>query len=221
VAGAFVVLEGPEGGGKSSQARALVAGLAAGGYPALLTREPGGTELGDALRQILLPASPIAISARSEVLLYCASRAQLVEEVIRVALDQGQVVVSDRFGYSTLAYQGYGRGLDPRQLEAVVEFATGGLQPDLCLLLDLLPETGLARKHNLLLAGESAEWNRFEEEELAFHQRVREGYIQMARAEPNRWLVLDASLPFETLHDRITHEVSILLDRKQVLRRPA
>jgi len=138
-----------------------------------------------------------------------------------VALDQGQVVVSDRFGYSTLAYQGHGRGLDPRQLASVVGFATGGLQPDLCLLLDLPPEAGLARKRNLFLSGEPGEWNRFEEEELAFHQRVREGYLRMARAEPERWSVLDASLPFEALQDRIIHEVSILLDRKQVLRRPA
>ena len=218
--GAFIVLEGPEGGGKSSQAKALAADLAALGYSTVLTREPGGTRLGDILRDILLPATQVSISPRSEALLYCASRAQLVEDVVRPALDRDCVVVSDRFSYSTLAYQGYGRGLDVEQLETVVKFATGGLEPDLCVLLDVAPEVGLGRKRELFIAGGEKEWNRFEQEELAFHQRVREGYFRMAETEPNRWLVLDASLPFESLRDRIIQEVSILLDRKRVQRRP-
>jgi dTMP kinase len=219
--GAFIVFEGPEGSGKSSQARTLASNLGADGYPTVLTREPGGTRLGDALRQLLLPATPAPISARSEALLYCASRAQLVEDVIQPALDGGQVVISDRFGYSTLAYQGYGRGLELKELRAVNEFAVGGLQPDLCVLLDIAPEVGLGRKRSLLQAGNDGEWNRFEEEKLEFHQRVRNGYLEIAASEPERWLVLDASLPFAALQDRIMREVSTLLERKQLLRRLA
>ena len=218
--GAFLVFEGPEGGGKSSQARALAAQLTSAGYPVVFTREPGGTALGDAIRQILLHATSVAISPRSEVLLYSASRAQLVEEVIRPALEQGQVVISDRFSYSTIAYQGYGRGLGVEPVASVVRFATGDLTPDLVVLLDLEPRVGLERKRGDYLAGSTEEWNRFEEEELAFHQRVREGYLQMAKADPDRWLVLDASLPFEALQAKIMETVSILLDRKRVLRRP-
>lgn len=217
--GAFLVLEGPEGGGKTSQARVLAAGLSKAGYPTVLTREPGGTELGDAIREVVLPASSISISPRSEALLYSASRAQLVEEVVRPALAQGQVVVSDRFGYSTVAYQGYGRQLGADLVAEVVGFATGDLQPDLCILLDLEPREGIQRKYGAFLAGGSEEWNRFEQEELEFHQRVREAYLGMALADPDRWLVLDASLPFEALQDRIMTEALALLARKQV-RRP-
>lgn len=216
--GAFLVFEGPEGGGKSSQARALAGRLDQMGYPVVLTREPGGTSLGDAIRQILLPASPLSISPRSEALLYSASRAQLVEEVIRPALERGQVVVSDRYSFSTIAYQGYGRGLGAEAVAEVVEFGTCGLYPDLVILLDLDPRLGLERKRGELLAGVVEEWNRFEEEELAFHQRVREGYLALAASDPGRWVVLDASLPFETLQDRIMREVSTLLGRRRVLR---
>ncbi len=219
--GAFLVFEGPEGAGKSSQARALTSQLSQAGYPVVFSREPGGTMLGEAIRQILLPATPVAISPRSEVLLYSASRAQLVEEVIRPALEQGQVVVSDRFSHSTIAYQGYGRGLGVEPVASVVRFATDNLEPDLVILLDLEPRLGLERKRGDFLTGSTEEWNRFEEEELAFHQRVRQGYLEMAKADPERWLVLDASLPFETLQDKIKEAVSILLDRKRVLRRPA
>lgn len=218
--GAFLVFEGPEGGGKSSQARALTTRLADAGYPVVFTREPGGTMLGDAIRQILLPATPVAISPRSEALLYSASRSQLVEEVIRPALGLGQVVVSDRFSYSTIAYQGYGRKLGVEPVASVVRFATDDLQPDLVILLDLDPRLGLERKRGDYLAGSTEEWNRFEEEELAFHQRVRRGYLDLAEADPDRWLVLDASLPFRTLQDRIMEAVSSLLDRKRVSRRP-
>jgi dTMP kinase len=221
VSAAFLVLEGPEGGGKTSQTKALASRLTGAGYPTVFTREPGGTQLGTSIRDIVLPATDVSISARSEVLLYCASRAQLMEEVIAPALAQDQVVVSDRFGYSTIAYQGYGRGLNVASVSEVVRFATGGLEPDLCILLDLPPRIGLERKHGLLLSGSVEEWNRFEQEEIAFHQRVREGYLEMARSAPDRWVVLDAALPFAALQDRIMEEVSILLDRRRVLRRPA
>lgn len=216
----FLVLEGPEGGGKTSQARALANELGAAGWSAVLTREPGGTELGDAIRGIVLPANAAQISGRSEVLLYCAARAQLVEEVIRPALEQGWVVVSDRFGYSTIAYQGYGRGLDVDTVAAAVRFATSGLEPDLTILLDVPPTLGLERKRGVFLAGGIDEWNRFEQEEIAFHQRVREGYLLMARSDPDRWLVLDASLPFEVLRDRIMERVRALLYSRGMLRRP-
>lgn len=216
--GRFIVLEGPEGGGKTSQARALAARLTEAGMAVLLTREPGGTELGKMIREIVLPASSTPISARGEALLYSASRAQLIEEVVAPALAAGQLVVSDRFSYSTIAYQGYGRGLDLEETVAVTRFATGGLQPDLCLLLDLPPEEGILRKRGAFLAGGTEEWNRFEEEEIAFHQRVREGYLKMAQSDPERWRVLDASLPFQELQDRIAREVSILLDRERVPR---
>ena len=139
-------MEGPEGGGKTSQARALAARLGEAGMAVLLTREPGGTELGKMIREIVLPATSTPISARSEVLLYSASRAQLIEEVVTPALAAGQLVVSDRFSYSTIAYQGYGRGLDLEGTAAVTRFATGGLEPDLCLLLDLPPEEGIRPK---------------------------------------------------------------------------
>jgi dTMP kinase len=221
VSGAFVVFEGPEGGGKTSQARALAAALTEAGYPTVLTREPGGTQLGTAIREITLPVSSVSISGRSEVLLYCASRAQLMEEVVSPALEQGQVVVSDRFGYSTIAYQGYGRGLDVDSVSEVVRFATGGIEPDLCILLDLTPEVGLDRKRGLMLAGSADEWNRFEEEEFAFHSRVRRGYLEMAgKARAGSWVVLDASLPFEALQARIMEEVSAMLESKRVLRQP-
>lgn len=210
----FVALEGPEGGGKTSQARALAADLEAAGYATVFTREPGGTKLGSTIRDVVLPVSSIAISPRSEVFLYCASRAQLVEEVVRPALAEGKVVISDRFGYSTIAYQGYGRGLDVPSISEVVRFATGGLEPDLCLLLDLPVTTGLERKQGLVLSGSPEEWNRFEQEEMAFHQRVRDGYLEMARRDPGRWVVLDAALPFEALHGRIMTVVSALLSGK-------
>jgi len=219
VSGAFVVLEGPEGGGKTSQARALAAALTEAGYPTVLTREPGGTQLGSAIRDITLPISSVSISARSEVLLYCASRAQLMEAVVRPALAQGHIVVSDRFGYSTIAYQGHGRGLDVDSVSGVVRFATGGLEPDLSILLDLTPEAGLDRKRGLMLAGNADEWNRFEEEEFAFHSRVRKGYLEMARNAPaGSWVVLDASLPFEALQAKIMEVVSAMLEHKRVLR---
>ena len=137
-----------------------------------------------------------------------------MSEVVRPALEQGQVVVSDRFGYSTIAYQGYGRGLDVPSISEVVRFATGGLEPDLCILLDLPPKAGLERKQGLVESGSPEEWNRFEQEEIDFHRRVRDGYLEMARRDPSRWVVLDAALPFEVLHGRIMSVVSALLSGK-------
>lgn len=217
--GAFIVLEGPEGGGKTSHARVLAARLTEAGYPTVLTREPGGTELGNIIREMVLSTDAAPVSPRSEVLLYCAARAQLVDEVLRPSLEQGQIVVSDRFSYSTVAYQGYGRGLDVDAISATVDFATGGLEPDLCILLDLPVRAGLERKRGAFLAGGIGEWNRFEQEEISFHQRVRESYLRIAGERPERWRVLDASLPFEQLQDTIVREVVTLLDRMGVPRK--
>ena len=190
----FITLEGPEGAGKTTQARLLVERLRAAGQEPLLTREPGGTELGDRVRELVLHASGLPITARAETLLYCVARAQLVEQVLRPALAAGWVVIVDRYADSTLAYQGFGRALDPGGIRAVLDFATGGLRPDLTLLLDLPVEVGLERKQ-VQAASTSANWDRIEAEEVAYHRRVRQGYLELAAADPDRWRVIDASWP--------------------------
>lgn len=196
--GLFVTLEGPEGAGKSTQAARLAAALEAAGYRVCRVREPGGTPLGDALRALLLaPAAPPP-TPRAEALLYCAARAQLVAEVIRPALTAGSVVLADRFADSTLAYQGAGRGLPLDELRAAIAFAIGDCWPDLTLLLDLPVEEGLRRKQ--AAAQEGGEWTRFEAETVAFHERVRAGYLALAAAEPQRWRVFDARKAQEPLH---------------------
>jgi dTMP kinase len=180
----FVTFEGGEGSGKSTQARVLYRRLLKLGIPALLTHEPGGTPLGKQLRRWLKGEGEI--DPQTELLLFNASRAHLVSQVIRPALEKGTVVICDRFADSTTVYQGYGRGLDFALIEAVNNIATHGLRPDLTVLLDIPVEQGLDRKSLR---------DRFEREETAFHQRVRQGYLEMAKREPGRWLVIDASLP--------------------------
>ncbi len=191
--GLFITFEGPEGSGKTTHSRLLAQWLRQQGHAVLATREPGGTVIGDRVRAILLDAAHAEMQPRTEILLFSAARAQIVAEVIRPQLAQGGVVLCDRYAESTLAYQGYGRQLDLEALRLITAFATGGLRPDLILCLDLPVEVGLLRKR----AGE--EWNRMEQETLAFHSRVRQGYLTMAAAEPERWRVLDATLPVETL----------------------
>ncbi len=168
-------------------------------------REPGATPLGDHLRVLLL-APDAAITPRAEALLYCAARAELVERVIQPALAAGAVVVADRFADSTLAYQGAGRGLPLEPLVAVVRFAAGSCWPDLTLLLDLPAAEGLARKQGAA-ARQASAWTRFEGETLAFHERVRAAYHQLAAAEPQRWQLLDARAPVEQLHAAIWEAV--------------
>lgn len=180
----FITFEGGEGSGKSTQAGVLYRRLLKMGIPALLTHEPGGTPLGKQLRRWLKGEGEI--DPQTELLLFNASRAQLVSRVIRPALEKGTVVICDRFADSTTVYQGYGRGLDFALIEAVNNIATQGLRPDLTVLLDVTVEQGLDRKSLR---------DRFEREEAAFHQRVRQGYLEMAKREPGRWLVIDASLP--------------------------
>lgn len=185
----FVTLEGPEGGGKTTQARLLAEYLQGQGAPVLFTREPGGTTIGDQIRRTLMDLDNTAMSPRTEFLLFSASRAQLVEEIIRPHLEAGGVVVCDRYYDASLAYQGYGHRLDLDTLRLVTHFATAGLTPDLTLLLDLPVEEGLQRKRR------EGEWNRLDAYELAFHQRVRQGYLSLAGADPSRWVLIDAHRP--------------------------
>lgn len=188
----FITFEGPDGSGKSSQISQLAVFLRQQGYAVLETREPGGTSIGNQVRSCLHDVTNTEMSAETELLLYSASRAQLVTEVIRPALEAGKIVLCDRYADSTLAYQGYGRGLDLKDLANITRFATGGLKPDLTLLLDLEVEHGLARR---IQGGQ--EMNRIDLEGIAFHQRIREGFHKLVASEPNRWIVLDADRPKE------------------------
>jgi dTMP kinase len=203
----FITLEGPDGGGKSTQARLLVEHLTARGLPALLTREPGGTPIGDQIRRTLMDLGNTGMDPRTEILLFSASRAQIVHQVIRPRLEAGGVVVCDRFYDSTLAYQGYGHGLDLTALRAITDFATGGLRPDLTFLIDLPAEDGLRRRRR------GGQWNRLDAYDLGFHQRVRQGYFDLAAAEPGRWVTLDATRPVEAVQSEIRRVVEERLER--------
>lgn len=182
--------------------RHLAARLRERGLGVLLTHEPGGTALGNELRQLLLAREELAIAPGAEALLMNASRAQLVVDVIRPALERGDIVISDRFADSTLAYQGAGRGLDMQALNSVISFATAGLKPDVTLLLDVPVEVGLVRKN---AQGGS---NRFEAEALLFHQRVRDAYQALARAEPGRWHCFNGLESPDHIADNIWSAVS-------------
>lgn len=185
--GFFISFEGPEGGGKSTQIQRLAAALAEQGYVVWTTREPGGTRVGESIRPMLLGQRQADnLSGWTEALLFTAARAQLVSEVIRPRLQRGELVLCDRFSDSTLAYQGYGRGLDLDALRRLQAQATGGLVPDLTLLLDLPVEAGLARIPRRAQ-------DRLDRETIAFHQRVHAGYRTMMAAEPQRWREVDAS----------------------------
>ena len=199
----FITFEGSEGCGKSTQAKALYSKLYQQGIPAILTHEPGGTVLGSEIRRTLKRKRGCPVSPEAELFLFAASRAQLIAEVIRPALQEGKIVICDRFSYSTSAYQGCGRGLSLPTVEMVNSLATQNLKPDIVILLDLLPEQGLVRKQNLK--------DRFELEDLSFHRRVREGYLKMAAADPNRWLVIDASLPKRKISEIVWEKVGQLL----------
>lgn len=186
--GWFITFEGPDGSGKTTQMRRLVPWLVDQGFDVVTTREPGGTPVGEQIRDILHDCANTEMTSQAEILLYSASRAQHVGEVILPALEAGQVVLCDRFFDSTYAYQGYGRGLSLSDLRAITGFATRGLKPDLTLYLDVPPEIGLQRRES---SGEAL--NRLDREALAFHQRVREGYLDLIRSEPERWRFVDAA----------------------------
>lgn len=207
----FVTFEGPEGSGKTTQIQLLYAALVAQGRAVLCTREPGGTRIGEEIRAVLHDLRNSAMLPRTELLLYSASRAQHVGELIRPALGRGQIVLSDRYAESTLAYQGYGHGLDLASLQTITEFATGGLCPNLTIYLDLDVIEGLQRKQLDRQEGKG-EWNRMDEQSIAFHRRVREGYLEMARRDPHRWFLIDAAQPVETIHRLISERVAGLLE---------
>lgn len=201
--GLFITFEGGEGVGKSTQARLLYRRLRRSVLPVLLVHEPGGDPLALMLRRWLKRESHIVPTA--ELLLFAACRAQLVTRVLKPALERGMVVVCDRFADSTLAYQGYGRGLNLRQIQQVNRVATAGLRPNLTVLLDVPVETGLSRK--------SGDSDRFISEPLPFHQRVREGYLQLAQSAPRRWLVLDGTQPEAAIAQQIWERLTTLLER--------
>jgi dTMP kinase len=182
----FITLEGPEGSGKTSHVPHLVETLHEKGYTIFPTREPGGTSIGEQIREVLHSLKNTEMHPRAETLLYQAARAQFVEEVVRPRLVLGEIVLSDRYADSTIAYQGYGHQQDLEQVHALVKYATGGLVPDLTILLDVDVEVGIGRK------SKSQEWNRLDAYTLEFHQRVRKGYLEMVKMEPGRWVVVDA-----------------------------
>jgi dTMP kinase len=182
----FITLEGPEGSGKTSHMPPLVEYLRERGFRVFPTREPGGTTIGEQIRDVIHDLKNVEMHPRTETLLYQAARAQIVEQVIRPRLEAGEVVISDRYADSTIAYQGYGHQQDLEQVRSLVQYATGGLKPGLTVLLDLDVEVGLGRKKN------ENEWNRLDAYTVEFHQRVRLGYLELARQETDRWVVIDA-----------------------------
>jgi dTMP kinase len=213
----FITFEGPDGGGKTTQIGALATYLRGQGHDVLTTREPGGTYIGDEVRRLLLDKegdSPRdAMRPNTELLLFCASRAQLVAGVIRPHLEKGGIVLCDRFADSTYAYQGYGHGLDLEPLRVIVEFATGGLKPDLTLFLDVPPEVGLKRRAEASLFGE--EFTRLDGMTLDFHRRVYAGYEKLIAAEPGRWQRLDAAQPVEAIQAQVREIVTSRLAQTQ------
>lgn len=223
--GLFITFEGPEGSGKSTQARMLYEQLQADGYPVILTREPGGTRIGELIRRILVDLRHTEMAPTTETLLFSAARAQLVSELVRPYLATGGIVLCDRYADSTYAYQGYGLGRDLDELRAITYVATGGLQPDLTLYLDVDVATGLDRKkvardlkpisEQPLSAGRTPppEWNRLDARDLTYHQLVADGFQQLIQREPERWRCLDAHQPVAELAQQIMAAVAPLLAR--------
>ena len=198
----FISLEGPDGSGKSMQIPQLAEFVRQQGYEVLTTREPGGTDIGDQIRQVIMKMGNTSMHPRTEILLFCSARAQIVEEVLRPALARGVVVISDRYADSTMAYQGYGHGVDLDELRRLLNFTTGGLKPDLTLLVDVDSEVGLRRRQ-----ASGGEWNRLDAYALEFHKRVRDGYHHLASQEPERWRVIDGSQTPEMVQSELRRVV--------------
>ena len=197
----FISFEGPEGAGKTTQIQALAAWLRGRGLDVFVTREPGGTPIGEQIRSVLVSMKNQAMHPRTEILLFQASRAQLVAQELLPRLEQGQIVLCDRYADATLAYQGYGHGVDLETLRRLIAFATGGLTPDRTFLLDLDVKEGLRRKNGM------AEWNRLDAYDRDFHERVRKGYLALAAAEPKRWVVLDAARPLDEVQQALRRQM--------------
>lgn len=203
----FITLEGPEGSGKTSHIPHLVAFLREKGYIVFPTREPGGTSIGEQIREVIHDLKNAEMHPRTETLLYQAARAQIVEEVLRPRLQDGEIVLSDRYADSTIAYQGYGHGQPLEQVRQLVTYATGGLVPDLTILLDLDVETGLQRK------SKQEEWNRMDAYTVDFHRRVRAGYLAMAAAEPSRWRMVDSGQKWDVVQEALR---SVILEKIKI-----
>ncbi len=202
----FITLEGPEGSGKTSHIPYLVEYLREKGHTVFPTREPGGTSISEQIREILHDLKNAEMHPRTETLLYQAARAQIVEQVIRPRLEAGEIVLSDRYYDSTIAYQGYGHQQNLDEVRALVKYATGGLSPNLTILLDLDVEVGLKRKTQ-----NGMEWNRLDAYTVEFHQRVRKGYLEMVKAEPKRWIVVDASQSWDKVQENLREKISTAL----------
>jgi len=206
VTGIFLSFEGGEGLGKSLQASKLAEDLRARGRDVLLTREPGGTPAGERIRDVLLHVRDVALSAEAQALLYSAARAQLVRDVIRPALAVGHLVIADRFFDSLLAYQGYGHGADLEGLRAMTRFAVGDLMPQRTFLIDAPVDVVLAR-----LAARQGQWDRFHDVDPAFYERVREGYLRLAAAEPRRFVIVNGDRSEDQIAADIRRQVEQLL----------
>ncbi len=199
----FITLEGPEGSGKTSHIPHLVTYLREQGYAVFPTREPGGTTISEQIRDILHDLKNTEMRPRTETLLYQAARAQIVEQVIQPRLAAGEIVISDRYYDSTIAYQGYGHQQDLNQIRALVKYATGGLNPDLTILLDVEVEVGLTRKKK-----NNEEWNRMDDHEIEFYKRVRAGYLEMVNHEPQRWAVVNSDQKWEDVQQELKRVIT-------------
>ncbi|MDD2922720.1 MAG: dTMP kinase [Anaerolineales bacterium] len=204
----FITLEGPEGSGKTSHIPHLVAYLRERGYVVFPTREPGGTKISEQIRDILHDMKNVEMHPRTETLLYQAARAQIVEQVVQPRLAAGEIVISDRYYDSTIAYQGYGHRQNLDQVRALVKYATGGLTPDLTILLDLEVEAGLKRKTQ-----NAAEWNRMDALTVEFHKRVRAGYLEMVKQEPNRWAVINSAQNWDDVQNELKRVIAARLNK--------
>ncbi len=200
----FITLEGPEGSGKTSHIPYLVEYLREKGHIVFPTREPGGTSIGEQIREVIHDLKNVEMHPRTETLLYQAARAQIVEQVIKSRLNDGEIVISDRYYDSTIAYQGYGHQQDLQQVRTLVKYATGGLDPALTVLLDVDVEEGLRRKKK------DNEWNRLDAYTVEFHQRVRAGYLEMIKAEPSRWVVVDSGRKWDDVQEELRQ---VILER--------
>jgi len=204
----FITLEGPEGSGKTSHIPSLVEYLREKGYTVFPTREPGGTSIGEQIREVIHDLKNVEMHPRTETLLYQAARAQIVEQVIKPRLADGEVVISDRYSDSTIAYQGYGHQQDLEQVRTLVKYATGGLTPQLTILLDVEVEEGLRRKKK------DNEWNRLDAYTVEFHQRVHAGYVEMVKVEPQRWVVVDAGQKWDDVQEDLRMAIMGRLQKK-------